>query len=90
MDAISVYSAYSIMDGLITPSVGLSYISYKLSKDDVSKNNLITLLAGCNYRPWKLLSFDLQGQFMNNKIYKDDFRLFFKVNYWFNTILGLM
>ncbi len=90
LDAVSVYSAYSFLEGLITPSVGLSYITYKLSPDDKSKNNLTTLLAGCNYRPWKLLSFDLQGQFLNNKIYKNDFRLFFKINYWFNTILGLM
>ena len=88
LDDISLYSAYSLWEGL-TPSIGLSFTSYKLSPDD-SKNNLTTLLAGCNYRPWKLLSFDLQGQFMNNKIYKNDFRLFFKINYWFNTILGLM
>jgi len=89
LDAVSLYTAYSFLEGLITPSVGLSYTSYKLSKDS-DKNNLTTLLAGCNYRPWRLLSFDLQGQFMNNKIYKNDFRLFFRINYWFNTILGLM
>ena len=89
LDAVSLYGAYSFFEGLITPSLGLSYTSYKLSADS-EKNNLTTLLAGCNYRPWKLLSFDLQGQFMNNKIYKNDFRLFFRINYWFNTILGLM
>jgi hypothetical protein len=89
LDAVSVYTAYSFWEGLLTPSIGLSYTTYKLS-DDGPKNNLTTLLAGCNYRPWTLLSFDLQGQFLNNKIYKDDFRLFFKINYWFNTILGLM
>ena len=89
LDAVSLYGAYSFFEGLITPSLGLSFTSYKLSADS-EKNNLTTLLAGCNYRPWRLLSFDLQGQFMNNKIYKNDFRLFFKINYWFNTILGLM
>ena len=89
LDAVSLYGAYSFFEGMITPSLGLSFTSYKLSVDS-EKNNLTTLLAGCNYRPWRLLSFDLQGQFMNNKIYKNDFRLFFKINYWFNTILGLM
>ena len=89
LDAVSVYSAYSFWEGLLTPSIGLSYTTYKLN-DDGPKNNLTTLLAGCNYRPWTLLSFDLQGQFLNNKIYKEDFRLFFKINYWFNTLLGLM
>ncbi|MGE5399088.1 MAG: hypothetical protein ACM3S2_01705 [Ignavibacteriales bacterium] len=89
MDAVSLYGAYTLLDGFVTPSLGLTYTSYKLSKED-SKNNLTALLAGLNVRPWKVLSFDLQGQYMNNKIYKDDFRLFFKINYWFNTNLKLI
>lgn len=84
LDAISAYSAYTFFNGFITPSVGLSYTSYKLSKDS-EKNDLMTLLAGCNVRPFRTLSFDLQGQFMNNKIYKNDYRFLFKLNYWFNT-----
>lgn len=90
MDAISLYTAYTFFDGLFTPSVGLSYTNYKLEKDDPNTNNLTTLLGGFNLRPWRFLSFDLQGQFMNNPIYKDDFRLFFKLNYWFNTNLNSM
>lgn len=86
LDAVSVYSAYTFFEGLITPSVGLSYISYKLSADS-EKNDLMTLLAGCNVRPFRTLSFDVQGQFMNNKIYKNDYRFLFKLNYWFNTNL---
>ncbi|MCU7498102.1 MAG: hypothetical protein HF300_11135 [Ignavibacteria bacterium] len=89
MDAISLYGAYSMMDGFFTPSLGLAYTSYKLSKED-AKNNLTSVLAGFNLRPWKALSFDLQGQYLNNRIYKDDFRLFFKINYWFNTNLKLI
>jgi len=89
LDAVSLYSAYSFIEGLITPSIGVSHTSYKLSKD-ADKNNLTTVLAGINYRPFKSLSFDLQGQYMNNKIYKDDYRFFFKINYWFNENLNLM
>lgn len=86
LDALSLYSAYTFLEGLLTPSLGVSYTTYKLSADD-AKNNLTTLLAGVNIRPLRILSFDLQGQFMNNKIYKNDFRFFFKANYWFNTNL---
>ncbi len=86
LDAVSAYSAYSFLNGFITPSIGVSYTSYKLSKD-AEKNNLMTVLAGCNVRPFRSLSFDLQGQFMNNKIYKNDYRFLFKINYWFNTNL---
>jgi hypothetical protein len=84
LDALSLYSAYTFLEGLITPSLGLSYTSYKLS-EDAEKNTLVSILAGTNYRPWRFLSFDIQGQFMNNKIYKNDYRFFFKANYWFNT-----
>ena len=84
LDAFSVYSAYSFLEGMLTPSAGISYTSYKLSKDD-NKNHLVTVLGGLNYRPLAFLSFDCQGQYMNNKIYKNDFRFFFKINYWFNT-----
>jgi hypothetical protein len=89
LDNISVYSAYPIYSGMVTPSFGLSYSGYKLSTGD-KKNNVLSVLAGFNFRPWRILSFDLQGQYINNKIYKNDYRLFFKINYWFNTKLGLM
>jgi hypothetical protein len=85
MDAISFYTATTQLDGLITPSLGFSYTRYKSAKND-PYNELVSVLGGTNIRPFKTLSFDLQGQFINNKIYKNDWRLFFKINYWFNTI----
>jgi hypothetical protein len=87
MDAISLYSAFATFEGLLTPSFGFSYTRYKLSKDD-PYNELVSLLAGTNYRPFRMLSFDIQGQFLNNKIYNNDWRLFFKINFWFNTIVN--
>ena len=84
LDAISIYTAKTFMKGLLTPSIGLGYTNYKLSADsEVSK--IISLLAGFNVRPFRVLSFDLQGQFFHNKIYKNDYRLLFKLNYWFNV-----
>ena len=86
LDALSIYTARSFFDGFITPSIGLGYTIYKLNEEDEA-NNIVSLLAGCNVRPWNVLSFDLQGQYFNNKIYKNDFRILLKVNYWFNTNL---
>jgi hypothetical protein len=85
MDAISFYTALTQLDGLITPSLGFSYTSYKLNEDDPS-NELISVIGGANIRPFRTLSFDIQGQFLDNKIYSNDWRLFFKLNFWFNTI----
>lgn len=86
LDAVSVYTGHSFFNGFFTPSVGVSFTKYKLSEDD-AVNNLTSILAGFNLRPWKNFSFDLQGQYMDNKIYKNDFRLLAKINYWFNTNL---
>lgn len=86
MDAFSVYAAHSFLDGLITPSIGAAFTNYKLSADDES-NNLTSLLAGINYRPMRALSFDVQTQYMNNKIYQNDLRFLFKLNHWFNLNL---
>jgi hypothetical protein len=84
LDALSLYSAYTLFKGLLTPSLGVSFTGYKLSEDS-EKNNLTSLLAGLNYRPFRELSFDVQGQYMDNQIYKNDFRFLLKANYWFNT-----
>ena len=84
LDAISVYAAKSFAEGFITPSVGVTYTNYKLSQDD-EINTLTAFMGGCNIRPWRTLSFDLQGQYFDNKIYKNDFRILIKVNYLFNT-----
>ncbi len=89
LDAVSLYSARSYFDGYLTPSAGIAYTSYKLSPD-AETNNIISALAGVNVRPFRALSFDLQGQYFNNKIYNNDLRFFFKINYWFNTNLDVM
>lgn len=88
LDAISVYTAKSFMDGKVTPSIGLSLTKYKLSENE-EEQNITSLLGGVNVRPFKTLSFDLQGQYYDNKIYSNDFRLLFKINYWFNSNLEL-
>ncbi|MBU1097400.1 MAG: hypothetical protein KKB34_13030 [Bacteroidetes bacterium] len=89
LDAVSLYTARTFLDGLITPSLGLSYTSYKLSPEEET-NNLASVLLGVNVRPWKMLSFDMQGQYMDNKIYNNDLRLLLKINYWFNTNLSVL
>lgn len=83
LDAISLYTAHSFYEGLVTPSLSLGYTSYKISPAE-DRNELLSILFGLNYRPYRTFSVDAQGQYFNNKIYKNDFRLFLKLNYWFN------
>ncbi|MCX6152259.1 MAG: hypothetical protein NTX22_17170 [Ignavibacteriales bacterium] len=89
LDAVSLYAANTFFDGLVTPSAGVTFTTYKLTEAD-PRNDLVTILGNVNVRPWRVLSFDIQGQYLNNKIYKNDFRFFLKLNYWFNTNLNLI
>ncbi len=84
LDALSLYTAHSFLKGLLTPSIGLTYTKYKLSESS-SANDLAALMVGVNVRPLNLFSIDLQGQYMDNKIYQNDYRFFLTLNYWFNT-----
>lgn len=89
LDGISLFTNYSLFKGILTPSLGLNYYSYRLSSND-DKNTVLALLLGTNFRPLRILSFDIQGQYLSNKIYKNDLRLFLKINYWFNTNLKVL
>jgi len=89
LDALSVYSSYPLFDGLFTPSIGVSITNYKISEDS-EENDITAILAGFNVRPWRVLSFDVQGQYFNNELYENDYRLLFKINYWFNNNLNLL
>jgi hypothetical protein len=78
--------AHSHLDGLITPSILVSFTQFKLEKN-ADKNNLLSVLAGVNVKPWKTFSVDLQGQYLDNPVYKNDIRFLIKLNYWFHQQL---
>jgi hypothetical protein len=88
-NSVSVFSARTFMEGLLTPSIGAAYTSYKLSEDS-PENTILSALVGCNVRPWRTLSLDVQGQYHDNKITQNDMRLLVKLNYWFNANLGVL
>lgn len=86
LNSFSVGTSKSFLDGMITPSLAMSYVIYKLSADD-PEQNLTSVLGGINYRPFNKFSADLQVQYLNNKIYANDLRFLLKLNHWFNADL---
>ncbi len=86
LNSITAGTSKSFFDGLITPSIAVSYVNYKLSKDEESQS-MTSLLGGVNYRPFNKFSADLQVQYLNNKIYSNDLRFLLKLNHWFNADL---
>lgn len=83
---LSLQAFYPLMENKLVPSVGLAYVSYKY--DDASgRENGFAATLGASVRPMQQVSFDLQGQFLSNRIVRSDLRLFGKVNFWFTSQL---
>ncbi len=81
---LSIQGLYPLWDNKLVPSVGLAYVSYRYDAYSTRENGFAGTV-GASVRPMQQLSFDLQGQFLSNRIVKSDLRLFGKVNFWFTS-----
>ncbi|MEO8168007.1 MAG: hypothetical protein ABI623_07160, partial [bacterium] len=87
LDNASVQATYPLCDNTFIPSIGLAYMTYRLDKNGPLDEGIAGTL-GTTVRPWQQLSFDVQGQWLRNKIYQNDIRLFAKINFWFTANLA--
>jgi hypothetical protein len=62
------------------PSLLVSYAQYKLS-EHAPLENVLSIAPGVVYRPFTTLSVDAQVQWIHNKIYSNDVRLFLRASY---------
>ena len=85
----SLQGGYPVLDKKVVPSLGVSYAWYRFSPDSRA-NVAVALLAGAVVRPTNTFSFDLQGQWMTNKILTHDFRLQARISYWFAERLSVL
>lgn len=93
LDGVYAQIMYPFMNRKLMVSGGISYSSYRLSGytlpgSQSDRESALTGLIGVTVRPVNVISFDVQGQLVTNRIYKTDYRLFVKVNYWFFQNLG--
>jgi len=59
----------------------VSYAQYKLNESS-SLDNALSAGVGVTYRPMPVLSLDTQFQYVQNKIYANDLRLFLRLSYY--------
>jgi hypothetical protein len=86
LTSFNVQGIYPLLERKVVPSLGVSYASYKLSADS-EKESALAVLLGATVRPWRTFSFDLQGQWLNNRLYAHDVRVQGKIMYWFSERL---
>ncbi|MBF8247460.1 MAG: hypothetical protein HW374_260 [Bacteroidetes bacterium] len=88
LTSVSLNAGYPMMDNSLTPTLILSYARYKLNEQAPLEGALSTGF-GAVYRPLPELSLDAQFQWIQNKVYKSDTRLFLRVSYLFLERLDL-
>ncbi len=87
LNGLAVQAAYPLQDRIFVPMLALGYGSYKISPD-AETNTVLNGSIGLTYRPVPSLSADVQAQYMQNRLYNNDTRVFLRVNYWFSTKLN--
>lgn len=81
LDNASIQITYPLCDNLLIPSVGFAYMTYRFDRSAPRVEGFAGTL-GATVRPMDQLSFDVQGQWLRNKIVQNDLRLFARFNYW--------
>jgi hypothetical protein len=88
LTALSANAGYPLFNNTLTPTIMAGYASYKLS-EDAPQSNAMNLGVGAVYRPFPLLSLDMQVQWLRNNVYNNDVRLFLRASYSLSDQLNL-
>ena len=89
ISAASFNAGLPLFDNQITPTLMVSYAQYKLNESTTLDGALSTAL-GVVYRPLPVLSVDTQVQWIDNKVYQNDTRIFIRLSYLFIQRLDLL
>ncbi|MEX2116114.1 MAG: hypothetical protein WEB37_04450 [Bacteroidota bacterium] len=89
INAASVHGGYPLLDNTLTPTASFTYGYYKLNRYQAKRDPALSGSLGAVYRPMPALSVDAQVQWIQNKIYKNDVRLFLRASYFLNERITL-
>lgn len=89
ISAASANVGYPLWNRKLTPTIAVSYAQYKLSGGSASLDNALSASCGAVYRPSQNHLMDLQIQWIQNRIYQNDVRIFFRMSFLVNQQLGI-
>ena len=81
--------AYPLLGRVLTPTAAVSYSSYRLSAGSPDET-MFSGALGFILRPSAPVSFEAQGQLLDNRFMESDVRGFLRISYWFNHTLGAL
>lgn len=88
LTSLSLQGAYPLLEKMLIPNAGISFVSYKLNDADTKEDALAGSL-GATVRPAQFVSVDLQVQWLKNKVVENDVRFFGRLNLWFSERLTI-
>jgi hypothetical protein len=88
LKSFAVNAGYPLLNGVLTPTVGANFGLYKLSSN-APEDWAMSLAGGAVYRPSPVFSLDAQLQFLQNKVYNSDVRIFLRASYHLSERLNI-
>ncbi len=89
LNSVSLQGAYPLLERMLVPNASLTYTSYRLS-DQAATATALAAALGATFRPASMVSLDVQGQWLQNRIFKNDVRLFARLTFWFTEQLHIL
>ena len=89
LNGVNAQVTYPLMERKLILIASLSAENYKiLQENSIPSSHLYDGSLGFTFRPIALLSINLQGQYYQDPIYKNDFRGYLNINYYFFSNLN--
>ena len=82
LTSVSAQASYPLFGKMIIPTAGVSYASYRLSKES-TRDDAIGVILGAAVRRTAAITCDVQGQWLTNKLMQRDLRVQARFSYWF-------
>ena len=88
LKSFAVNAGYPLFNNVLTPTVGANFGLYKLSAD-APEDWAMSFAGGAVYRPSTAFSFEAQLQYVQNKVYSSDVRIFLRASYHLSERLNI-
>ncbi len=83
LDGVSAQILYPVFNRKLFLIGAVSFSDYKYLQSQSNRTTVYSGTLGLTYRPFSLLSFDVQTQYLRNPVYLNDMRGYLRVNYYF-------
>lgn len=89
MNSISLMGYYPLHQDKLVLTAGGGYATYTPAEYDGDSNWALSAIGGISHKVSGSFSVDLRGQYIKNRVFDYDTRIFLRVNYWFFGNMGI-